>query len=159
MVLAALALIVFPAAAHAPADIKLSYDDAAQQLTVIIAHAVDNPETHYIRNVKIKVNNAVSVDVDYKSQPSQDSVTYTYSVPLNPGDTIWVTATCNQGPSLTKTMDIASPSAAAVAASTQGAAPPQTTAVPAPAAVPTQKSALSLLPVIGAAAFLLVQKR
>jgi hypothetical protein len=161
VVLAAIALTVFPAAAHTPSDIQLSYNDAAKELTVVITHPVPDPQSHYIRNVKVKVNDVVSVDMDYKSQPSQDSVTYTYSLPLNPGDTIRVTATCSQGPSLTKTMDITSPSAAAATVSgyTVEPAPPLTTGTPAPAPVTTQKSALGILPVIAAAAFVLAKKR
>jgi len=161
IVLAAIALTVFPAAAHSPSDIQLSYNDAAKELTVVITHPVPDPQSHYIKNVRVKVNDAVSVDQDYKSQPAQDSMTYTYSVPLNPSDTIRVTATCSQGPSLTKTMDITSPTAAAATVSgyTVEPAPPLTTGTPAPAPVTTQKSALGLLPVIAAAAFVLAKKR
>jgi hypothetical protein len=158
---AAIALIVFPAAAHAPSDIQLSYDDATQQLSVTITHVVDNPQTHYIRNVKVKVNDVVSVDMDYKSQPTADTFTYLYNIPLKRGDTIRVTATCIQGPSLTKVMDITAPTTAATAAAAaeytvEPAAPlPQPTPLP----VSTQKSSLGLLPVIAAAAFVLVKKR
>ena len=161
VLLAAITLTVFPAAAHSPSDIQLSYNDAAKELTVVITHPVPDPQSHYIRNVKVKVNDVVSVDMDYKSQPAQDRMTYTYSVPLNNGDTIRVTATCNQGPSLTKTMDITSPSAAAATVSgyTVEPAPPLTTGTPAPAPVTTQKSALGILPVIAAAAFVLAKKR
>ncbi|MEN6395596.1 MAG: hypothetical protein ABFC78_03840, partial [Methanoregula sp.] len=81
VLLAAIALTVFPAAAHTPSDIQLSYNDAAKELTVMITHPVPDPQSHYIRNVKVKVNDVVSVDMDYKSQPAQDSVTYTYSLP------------------------------------------------------------------------------
>jgi len=161
IVLAAIALTVFPAAAHAPSDIQLSYNDAAKELTVVITHPVPDPQSHYIRNVRVKVNDVVSVDMDYKSQPTQDRMTYTYSVPLNSGDTIRVTATCSQGPSLTKTMDITSSSAAAATVSgyTVEPAPPLTTGTSSPAPVTTQKSALSILPVIAAAAFVLAKKR
>lgn len=161
VVLAALAIIVSPAVAHAPSDIQLSYNAAAKELTVVITHPVPDPQSHYIKNVKVKVNDVVSIDMDYKSQPAQDRIIYTYSVPLNPGDTIRVTATCSQGPSLTKTVDITSPSAAAatVFGYTVEPAPPLTTGTPAPAPVTNQKSALSLLPVIAAAAFVLAKKR
>ncbi|AGB03303.1 hypothetical protein [Methanoregula formicica] len=160
VLLTAIALTVFPASAHAPSDIQLSYNDAAKELTVVITHPVPDPQSHYIRNVKVKVNDVVSVDRDYTSQPSGDRVTYTCSLPLNKGDTIRVTATCSQGPSLTKVMDIAAPAATTASA----AAPPQSPAprpasTPAPAPVTTQKSALGLLPVIAAAAFVLAKKR
>ena len=161
VVLAAIALTVFPTAAHSPSDIQLSYNDAAKELTVVITHPVPDPQSHYIRNVKVKVNDVVSVDRDYTSQPSGDRVTYTCSLPLNKGDTIRVTATCSQGPSLTKTMDIESPSAAAAAVSGYSVepAPPLAAEAPVPAPVTTQKSALDLLPVIAAAAFVLAKKR
>lgn len=161
VMLAAFALIAVPAAAHSPSDIQLSYNDAAKELTVVITHPVPDPQSHYIRNVKVKVNDVVSVDKDYTSQPSGDSVTYIYSLPLNKGDTIRVTATCNQGPSLTKVMDIPAPAAttASAAAPAQSLTPQPASNPAASAPVPTQKSALGLLPVIGAAAFLLMKKR
>ena len=159
VLLAAIALTVFPAAAHSPSDIQLSYNDAAKELTVVITHPVPDPQSHFIKNVKVKVNDAVSVDRDYTSQPTQDSFTYTYSVPLNPGDTIRVTATCSQGPSLTKTMDIASPSAAAATGYTVEPIAPIAAESPATVPVTTQKSALGLLPIIAAAAFVLAKKK
>ena len=159
VMLVALALIAVPAAAHAPSDIQLSYDDAAQQLTVTIAHAVDDPQTHYIKNVKVKVNDVVSVDMDYKSQPTAGTFAYTYTLPLKKGDTIRVTATCVQGPSLTKVMDITAPAPATTAAAERTIEPSAPLSSPTPLPVSTQKSAISLLPVIGAAALLLLVKK
>jgi len=148
---AALVLIAGPAAAHPPADISLKYDDDAQELSVTITHPVSGEQDHYIRNVQVKENNVVSSDTAYKSQPAGDSFTYVYTLPLQPGDTVRVTATCSLGPSLTKTLDITSPARP----TTGQTAAPGGTQIP----VQTQKSAIGLLPFIGTAAFLLFRRK
>jgi hypothetical protein len=151
--IAATLLIASPVAAHAPTDIVLSYDNAAKQLSVTITHPVPNPDVHYISNVKVKVNDLVTIDNDYKSQPNGDTFTYTYPLPANAGDTIRVTATCITGASLTKTLDLPAPGqvtqgqAAAAPSATAASAAAPAGAVPSP----TPKAAPGLLPVIGAA--------
>ena len=142
---------VCPVAAHPPSEIGLSYDDVSQQLSVTITHSVPDPQDHYVRNVQVKVNDRVSSDVDYKSQPSTDPFTYTYLIPVNPGDTVRVTATCSLGPSLTKILEISSP---AQPTAGQAAAPGGIQVT-----VPTQKSAIGLLPFIGIAAVLLFRRK
>ncbi|HEX3002253.1 MAG TPA: hypothetical protein VHN82_07800 [Methanoregula sp.] len=165
VLLAAIALTVFPAAAHPPSDIQLAYNDVTQQLAVTINHPVDDPQTHYIRFVQVKVNDVIPITADYTSQPSKGTFTYTYSIPLNKGDTIRVTATCIQGPSLTAVMNITLPAGTPVLTKTPALAPTDLPAVqsspatPAPVPVTTQKSALGLLPAIAAAAFVLAKKR
>lgn len=144
IVIAATLLIASPVAAHAPTDIVLSYDNSAKQMSVTIVHPAPNPDVHYISNVKVKVNDLVTIDNDYKSQPAGDTFTYTYPIPANAGDTIRVTATCVTGPSLTKTLDLAAPGQTA-----QSPAAPAPAAA-APSSTPAPRAAPGLLPVIGA---------
>jgi hypothetical protein len=142
---AALLLVASPAAAHPPTDIVLSYDNAAKQLSVTITHPVPNPDVHYISNVNVKVNDLVTIDHDYKSQPTKDTFTYTYTLPANPGDTIRVTATCITGASLTRTLDLAAPGQTA-----QSKAAASSAAAAAASPTPAPKAAPGLLPLAGA---------
>lgn len=146
-------LTVVPVAAHPPSDIVMSYDPGAEKLTVTITHVVDDPQTHYVKKVQVKKNGLVISDPDYKSQPTKDTFTYTYDVRASPGDTFRVIATCSQTGNLEKVYDI------------PATAPVKTPATPAPAATPeslpapTQKSALGLVPFLGAAALCLMRRK
>lgn len=145
-------LIVAPVAAHPPADIVMSYDPGAEKLTVTVTHVVDDPQTHFVKKVQVRKNGLVISDPDYKSQPTKDTFTYTYDVKAGSGDTFRVIATCSIAGNLEKVYDVPAP-----APSTPRA--PSTTPGTLPATpAPTQKSPLGLLPVLGAAALLLMRK-
>jgi hypothetical protein len=139
-VLLAICLLVLPASATPPSEIAVNYDKTTNQLSVTITHPVDDPATHYIRNVKVDINGRIVIDNDYKSQPAKDVFTYTYPVPVNAGDTVRVTATCNLAGSQEKVLTIPTPSGTA-------AATPQST----PAPLPTTKAAPGILPFAGLA--------
>jgi hypothetical protein len=149
-VLLAICLLVLPVSANPPSDISLNYDKATDQLSVTITHPIDDPTTHYIRNVKVTVNGRVAIDNDYKNQPAKDAFTYTYPVQVNPGDEVRVTATCNL---------VGSREAVLVLPTLSGTpmAMQQSTAAP----VPTTKSAPGLLPlaVLGILILVLNKKR
>ena len=146
--------LVMPAAAHNPTDIVMSYDPGTEKLSVTITHPVADPATHYVNKVQVRQNGRTISDPDYKSQPDKNTFTYTYDVKGIPGDTFWVLATCSQGGSLEKKYDLPLPATVTTLPAT---APPQAPAQ-APAPAPTQKSPLGILPVLGAAAFLLMKK-
>jgi hypothetical protein len=160
-VAAFLLLLVLPAAATAPANITITYNPDMHKLSVTVTHPTEDPSTHYIRGVKVKINGAVVSDPDYKSQPGRNSFTYTYDVMANPGDAVWVVATCVQGQSLEAHIEIPKP---ASAATPQQTPPPVTPAQTSAAATaqetpkPTYADA-GLLSSIGAVALLLVLKR
>jgi len=83
--------------AHSPSSMTLSYDLDAQELTVEISHQVSDTSTHFVENIKVKVNGDPSVNQDYTSQPG-NTFTYTYdTVQAEEGDEIEVTAICNLG--------------------------------------------------------------
>jgi hypothetical protein len=83
------------AAAHAPQDVVLSYDQAKKTVEVRITHGVKDPASHYIKKVEIKQNGKESGVTDYKSQPGPETFSYTYPLDAAPGDVIEVKASCN----------------------------------------------------------------
>ena len=152
---AAVCLLAVPAAAHAPTDMKISYDPNTAKIYVTITHPVDDPATHYLSRVKVKLNGNVISDPDYKSQPTKDTFTLTYDVNAAAGDEVWVTATCVRGGVLEKTYKVPQP-----ARSVTSAQVPSTYQAQPPATVPaTTKAATGFLPLLGAvAAVILIRK-
>ena len=69
------------ALAHPPADAALTYDDQTGDLVVAITHQVDNPATHYVKQVTVRLGNAVLINKSYTSQPDASSFTYRYNLP------------------------------------------------------------------------------
>jgi len=72
LVLAAI-LAAAPAAAHAPTGMDISYDFSTAKIYVTVTHPVDDPATHYLKTVRVKLNGDVISDPDYKSQPKKDT--------------------------------------------------------------------------------------
>jgi hypothetical protein len=95
----------------------------------------------------VKLNDDVVINRDYTSQPTMDTFTYTYALPLKPGDTVRVTATCVLSGSLTKTLTIPEPVHAAAG---QTAAPVPTT---------TPKAAAGFIPLAGALVLVFAVKK
>ncbi len=129
-------VVILPAAAHAPSDMSISYNELSKELNVTITHQVPSPQAHYVKEVRVTVNGNTVHDVQYTSQPSPDTFTYTYSLLPAPGDTIEVTASCSIAGSVSRTMYMPGPTATA---------PGQTGTPP-----PTQKAAPGMIPVLGA---------
>ena len=57
-----LCFLIFPVMAHAPSDITISYNPDMHKLSVTVTHPVDDPKTHYIRGVQVKINGEVISD-------------------------------------------------------------------------------------------------
>jgi len=129
-------VIVLPAAAHAPSDMFLSYNELSKELNVTITHQVPNPQAHYIQEVHVTINGRTVHDVHYTGQPTPDTFTFTYPVVPVPGDTIEVTATCSIAGSVSRTMYMPGPTATN---------PGQTGTPP-----PTQRAGPGMVPVLGA---------
>lgn len=147
-----LCFFVLPVTAHAPSDISIAYNPDMHKLSVTITHPVDDPKIHYISRVHVKLNGNVISDPDYKSQPGRNSFTYTYDVAANPGDTVWVVATCVNGQSLEEHYDIAKP---VTPTATLRTLPQNTETLPPETTVPptakTTHAAAGLLSLFGAA--------
>ena len=129
-------LVVYPAAAHAPSDMSVTYNELSKDLVVTITHQVPNPQAHYVREVRVTINGIVVNDSQYTSQPASDTFTYTYPVLPIPGDTIEVTASCSIAGSISRQMYMPGPTATP---SGQPGTPPL-----------TQKAALGIIPMLGA---------
>jgi hypothetical protein len=161
VVVAFLILLVLPVTAHAPSDITIAYNPDMHRLSVTVTHPVDDPKTHYIRGVQVKINGEVISDPSYKSQPGRNSFTYPYDVMLNPEDSVWVVATCVNGQSLESHYDI--PKAVHAAAPEQTLSPVTTTSPPATATAPpatgTTYADAGLFSLFGAAAVLVIMRK
>lgn len=156
-----LLLLTIPAAATAPSDITITYNPDMHRLFVTVTHPTENPETHYIRGVQVKINGEVISDPTYKNQTGRTSFTKSYDVMANPGDSVWVVATCIRGQSLEAHIDIPKPGITAAPAKTT----PTAAAIPSPADTTAPETAGTtyadpgLIPLFGAAAVLLILKR
>jgi hypothetical protein len=98
MILSIILLIAgfpFPAMAHPPKDVVLSYDQVKKVLEVRITHSTKDPASHYIKKFEIKNNGKESGVTDYQSQPGPETFSYTYPLDAAPGDVIEAKATCN----------------------------------------------------------------
>ncbi|WP_292348199.1 MULTISPECIES: hypothetical protein [unclassified Methanoregula] len=153
-------LLVLPAMATAPSNITITYNPDMHRLFVTVTHPTENPETHYIRGVQVKINGEVISDPVYKNQTGRTSFTRTYDVMANPGDSVWVVATCIQGQSLEAHTEIRKPGSAPAPVKTASPSsvtfPPATAA--APAAAQTTYADAGLFPLFGAAVVLILRK-
>jgi hypothetical protein len=140
-------LMAVPAMAHPPSDMTIAYDKGSQQLAVTITHQVDDPKTHYVRDVLVSVNGNVISNPTYHDQPAKDAFTYTYTIPAKDGDTLQVTADCVLAGSTSRTYTL--PAQA-------GTAPSQ---LPPPSPVPTARAATGFLPLAGAALIILGMRK
>jgi hypothetical protein len=158
---AALCILIIPVTAHAPSNITIGYNPDMHKLSVTITHPVDDPKTHYISRVQVKINGEVISDPDYKSQPGRNSFTYTYDVMANPEDAVWVIATCVNGQSLEQHYAVPRqviPTAPVRTLPPVTASQPPVTTTEPPATKATYADA-GFLPLFGAAAVLLVLRR
>lgn len=156
LILAAVAfLLVTPAAAHSPTDMSVSYDPNTAKIYVTINHPVDDPATHYLSRVKVKLNGNVISDPEYKSQPMKDTFTLTYDVNAHAGDEVWVTATCVRGGGIEKTYKVPQP----VRLVTSAHVPSTYQTPPKETVPPTAKAPAGLLSLLGAVAAVLMVKK
>ncbi|NMB78959.1 MAG: hypothetical protein GYA23_07670 [Methanomicrobiales archaeon] len=144
ILLAATILLITPVMAHAP-DVIIDVNKAASTISILIAHPSENTSTHYIKHVKVVQNGRTVVDNYYKSQPTPDTFSYTYPVPVNAGDTLRATVTCTSGDYNEAVLTLATPTSTAPPTIMQ-------TQVPEPPVTPvttTQKSPVGLLALPG----------
>jgi hypothetical protein len=86
------------AGAHAPSDVEVKYNELSGKLAVTIVHHVENPGTHYVKQVTVRQGTMVLADASYTSQPDDSSFTYNFSLPQLKGSVgeISVEVKCNQ---------------------------------------------------------------
>ncbi|MCA9702299.1 MAG: hypothetical protein KC400_00415 [Methanolinea sp.] len=114
-----MALVPCTVMAHPPADMKLSYDPGAGELTVTVTHDVDNPGSHFVYLVTIQKDGQVAEERVYSRQPASGTFTYRYPVSVDPGDTLAVTASCNQGGSISRRLAVPGTTAEAAQSAVQ----------------------------------------
>jgi hypothetical protein len=85
------------ALAHTPAGVAVSYDESTGDLGVAITHQVDDPATHYVKQVTVRQGTTVLIDKSYTSQPNKSAFTYHYNLPQLKGSSgeIKVDVECN----------------------------------------------------------------
>ena len=93
-VLALISLVVLSggALAHPPAEAAVTYDDITGDLVITITHQVDDPATHYVKQVTMRQGDAALIDKSYTSQPDKSSFTYRYNLPQLKGSSGEITA-------------------------------------------------------------------
>jgi hypothetical protein len=91
--------------AHAPKSVTLVYDAGAKVLKVTILHPSFTPSWHYIKSVTIERNKQPLVSYPYQSQKG-DELTYSYEIPVIPGDILVVSAFCSMWGSRTEMIKI-----------------------------------------------------
>jgi hypothetical protein len=69
------------ALAHTPAGVTVSYEETTGDLSVAITHQVDDPATHYVKQVTVRQGTTVLIDQSYTSQPDKSAFTYRYNLP------------------------------------------------------------------------------
>ncbi len=76
--LVVLTLLCGSAAAHSPGDVEVKYNELTGELAVTITHQVENPATHYVKQVTVWQGTTVLADTSYTSQPDRSSFTYNF---------------------------------------------------------------------------------
>jgi len=90
------------ASAHPPSDLKIIDDPGSNSILVTLTHRVNDPYSHYVHEIEIGKNGVIINTLQYTGQPSIETFTVRYSLPLDAGDTVTVTARCNIGGSITR---------------------------------------------------------
>ena len=128
LALVSLAVLSGGALAHPPADAAMTYDQNTGDLIVTITHQVDDPTTHYVKQVTVKQGDTVLIDKSYTSQPDRSSFSYRYNLPqlkASSGE-IRVDAQCVQFGSRSGTLTLSANPAPVTTASASPAAPAPT---------------------------------
>ena len=128
LALVSLAVLSGGALAHPPADAVMTYDQNSGDLIVTITHQVDDPTTHYVKQVTVKQGDTVLIDKSYTSQPDRSSFTYRYNLPQLKGSSgeIRMDAQCVQFGSRSGTLTLSANPAPGTMASASPAAPSPT---------------------------------
>ncbi|MHA1198668.1 MAG: hypothetical protein ACTSQF_04875 [Candidatus Heimdallarchaeaceae archaeon] len=86
--------------AHSPTNIVIDYNFDTNVLTVTVNHAVSEPDTHYINQIDVWVNDILNTTEMYSRQFSTAYQIDTFNITANHGDVIKIKAHCNVSGSL-----------------------------------------------------------
>ena len=83
--------------AHGPKSIKMSFVKDSGELKVTVRHPVKNTSRHYIKRIRVLVNDQKVIDNRYEKQTAPEIHTARFSLKsIRSGDLIVVKATCNR---------------------------------------------------------------
>ncbi|MDR1019535.1 MAG: hypothetical protein LBL73_02155 [Synergistaceae bacterium] len=74
------------ASAHPPKEISLSWDPGGN-LTVNVAHSVNDPQKHYVSKIIVYVNDKIVAQKEYASQTSGEALSDTFDLGALPAGT------------------------------------------------------------------------
>ncbi|MCE7741041.1 MAG: hypothetical protein GOP50_01160 [Candidatus Heimdallarchaeota archaeon] len=86
--------------AHSPASIEIEYNFDTDILTVRVNHIVSDPDTHYINQIDVWVNDVFNTTETYSRQFETTFQIDTFNITANQGDVIKIKAFCNVSGSL-----------------------------------------------------------
>lgn len=104
-----LAFLIFNtlAFAHPATDIIFNFNAQNKMLSLAVAHAVENPGSHFIKKIIVKRNGKEWIIQNFLSQYNAVAQAVGYvAVDLKKGDTIEILAVCNKGGELKKEFKI-----------------------------------------------------
>ncbi len=105
--LASLNLFASPLFAHTPSEIEMTYDASTQTADIFVAHSVSDPESHFVKEIEIWVNQGLLKRVMFMNQETAGRQEYKIEIPnLKEGDRIDVKAECSESGTLMRTFEI-----------------------------------------------------
>ncbi|MHA1217585.1 MAG: hypothetical protein ACTSO5_02755 [Candidatus Heimdallarchaeaceae archaeon] len=101
LILVTLLILATSIKANSPSSIDLSYDYDIKILDVKVFHSVADANTHYIETMEIYVNDVLNISQGFTNQNTTSYLEVSFSISVDYGDTIKVTAICNIAGSIT----------------------------------------------------------
>ena len=95
--------------ANSPSSIDLLYDYDTKILDVKVFHSVADANTHYIETLNIYVNDVLNISQGFTNQNTTSYLEVSFSISVDYGDTIKVTAICNIAGSATSQITVQAP--------------------------------------------------
>ena len=93
--------------AHPPSDIAITFDASTKILKAVIAHQVNNPNSHFIKKVDIGLNGKEIIEHIISRQDNNTTQTVSYLIPdAKAGDRLSVEAYCNISGKLKKEIKV-----------------------------------------------------
>jgi len=93
--------------AHPPSDIKIEHNSQSRMVTVIVTHAVNNVEKHFINKIEISLNGKEIIEHKISKQDNEKYQFSGYMITdVKPGDVITVEAYCSVSGKLRKEIKV-----------------------------------------------------
>lgn len=93
--------------AHPPSDIKIEHNSQSRMMTVIVTHAVNNVEKHFINKIEISLNGKEIIEHKISKQDNEKYQFAGYMITdVKPGDVITVEAYCSVSGKLRKEIKV-----------------------------------------------------